>query len=77
METICSLFSTSKKALKKKQFHPEKRGKWHLRDSTFQKFPGGACPQTPLRPSYAARRADECPAARRPPQKKFSGPVSL
>ena len=30
-----------------------------MRDCTFQNFTGGACPRTPLRPSYAARRADE------------------
>ena len=48
----------SKKALKKKQFHPENVSrKWHLRDPTFQNIPGGGCPQTPY--DYTTCWADE------------------
>ena len=44
VKTICS---NRQKSIKKGTISSSKRGKWHLRDSTFQNFRGGECPRTP------------------------------
>ena len=44
VKAICS---NLQKSIKKGTISSSKRGKWHLRDSTFQNFRGGECPRTP------------------------------
>ena len=49
---------TSKKALKKKQYHPENAGNGICETLHFKIFPGDHAPGPPTT-HYAARRADE------------------
>ena len=68
---------TRKKALKKKQFHPENVGKCICETVHFKIFPGGACPRTPHDPSsYATSWVNKSRAL--PPQKnrKFLDPYA-